>query len=184
MLPGRGDNSPLPEVAPDRSTAQSQDLKDRYIAYLEQSLERANEENRQLRELVSRLLQGAKVPVADLPPADNSVTLPPMFVASLRQDECRSREIIRLVKNVIVPTIACRDRKLYRWCKITTISDSLQARRGAWNGKGTMGKTMGRSLGRTMGKTVCFQPRRMIVVSASSTLRHDSLSLSPASRVV
>lgn len=121
MLPGKGDNAPLPEVAPDRSTAQSQDLKDRYIAYLEQSLERANEENRQLRELVSRLLQGAKVPVADLPPADNSVTLPPMFVASLRQDECRSCEIIRLVKNVIVPTIACRDRKLYRWYHVRMV---------------------------------------------------------------
>lgn len=121
MLPGRGDNSPLPEVAPDRSASQSQDFKDRYIAYLEQSLDRANDEIRQLRNLLSQLLQGAKVPVADLPPTDGIPTLPPMFVASLRQDGRRSRETIRLVRNVIVPTIASRDRKLYHWYHVRMV---------------------------------------------------------------
>lgn len=120
MLPGTGDTTPLPAVAPDRSTEQPGDYKDRYIAYLEQSIERRDKENRQLHDeirqlsnLVSRMLQGETVSLDDIPSTEDASDLPAMFFPTVRQNKPQARELARLLRDVIIPAVTSLEYKRY-----------------------------------------------------------------------
>lgn len=130
MLPGRGDNSPLPEVAPDRSVEQR-------MHDLEQRVAQLEADNELLRTVLNQFLRPAKnsnhAPQHSpaVLPSDNNlpatvnepknVPLPQMFVASVKSNARRAHELVHLLCDVIAPATCRRRQKPYTWFHVRIV---------------------------------------------------------------
>lgn len=129
MLPGRGDTSPLPEAAPDRSMEQR-------IHNLEQRVAQLEADNELLRSVLTQFLRPANdttpvprysavLPSVDKPTAtvygQEATPLPEMFVASVRSNAGRAHELVRLLCDVIAPATCRRSQKPYTWFHVRIV---------------------------------------------------------------